>query len=331
VALARQVRRNIFYTINKLHVAERSVSPYLTNEIFFADWIRLEVGLRDDVFFVNARNRLPHQRPPCPVDPATNQPIRNGRCEPNFAPTPISGTVQQSIVSPKATLVVSPLVDTDFYFNFGEGFHSNDARDPLTSPNSPDSSLLIKSLGYEFGARTRQFDRLDVAAALWLLDLASELGFSGDAGDQESSNTGGNLVPAPSSRRWGVDFETRYDLTRWLTADYDLTWADPRYTASASDGSIVKGDAVALAPTLLMNGGLTARFANGFSVALRSRFLDDRPANPDRSIPARGYFLLDLLASYRWRNVEASLAFLNLTDTDWREAQFVDDTCVRSE
>jgi outer membrane receptor protein involved in Fe transport len=76
-----------------------------------------------------------------------------------------------------------------------------------------------------------------------------------------------------------------------------------------------------------MNGGLTAQFPNGFSVGLRGRFLDDRPATEDRTLTARGYFLLDLLAKYRWRNLEASLALLNLTDTDWREAQFSDNTC----
>ncbi len=331
VALARQVRRNIFYTINKLNVSERSVSPYLTNEVFFTDWIRLEFGLRGDVFFVDGRNRLPRQRKPCPVDPVTGATIRDGKCEPNFAPVPISGTTEASMVSPKANLVISPRDDTDVYLNFGEGFHSNDARNALTSLQTGDSSLLVKSLGYELGARTRQLDKLDLAAALWLLDLDSELVFSGDAGNQETGSSGGNLVPSPSTRRWGVDFETRYDVTHWLTADYDLGWADPRYTGTAADGSIKKGDAVALAPTLLMNGGLTARFGNGFSIALRSRYLDDRPAIPDRSIPARGYFLMDLLASYRWRNVEASIDFLNLTNTDWREAQFVDNTCLHRE
>ena len=41
--------------------------------------------------------------------------------------------------------------------------------------------------------------------------------------------------------------------------------------------------------------------------------------------------MLDLIARYRWRNIEASLALLNLTDTDWREAQFADSSCVRRE
>ena len=80
-----------------------------------------------------------------------------------------------------------------------------------------------------------------------------------------------------------------------------------------------------------MNGGLTAELANGLSLALRARFLDDRPALADRSLTARGYTLLDLLAKYRWQNLEASLALLNLTDTDWREAQFADASCVRRE
>jgi len=324
VALHRQVKRQRFYTINQLSVSERSFGPWVGQRFFFGEWARLEIGARGDVYFFDGRNRLPRQRPPCPVD-ASGHSIRNGRCEPNFTPVPIAGTTSASIISPKANLTITPVRDTDVYLNFGEGFHSNDARNALTGLNSG-FDPLTKALGYELGARTRQFGRLDAAAALWLLDLDSELVFSGDAGSQES---GASFQPNPATRRWGVDFETRYQFTRWLFADYDLSWADPRYTESSGD--IRKGDAVALAPTLLMNGGLTAEFANGFSVALRSRFLDDRPANEDRTITARGYFLLDLLAKYRWRNVEVSLAFLNLTNTDWREAQFVDNSCVRRE
>lgn len=80
-----------------------------------------------------------------------------------------------------------------------------------------------------------------------------------------------------------------------------------------------------------MNGGLTAQFDNGFSAAFRTRFLDDRPGNEDRTIPARGYFVTDLLAKYRWRNLEASLALLNLADFAWQEAVFLDTSCVRRE
>ena len=323
VALHRQVKRRRFFTINQVAISERSFAPWVSQRFFFGDWAQLEIGARGDVYFFDGRNRLPRQRS-CRVDAAGHS-IRTGRCEPNFDPVRIAGSTNASIISPKANLTITPIANTDIYLNFGEGFHSNDARNALTSVNAK-FDPLTKAFAYELGARTRQFDRLDLAASLWLLDLDSELVFSGDGGSQEGGST---FTPNPATRRWGVDFESRYQITRWLFADYDLSWSDPRYLETK--GGVKKGDAVALAPTLLMNGGLTAEFDNGFSVGLRSRFLDDRPANEDRSLTARGYVLLDLLAKYRWRNVELSLGLLNLTNTDWREAQFTDNSCTRGE
>jgi len=303
LALHRQVQRERFFTVNELAVDERSVSGFLGQQVFFTEWIRLEVGVRGDVFFFSGFDRLPNERP-----------------DPNFDPVRISGRTTDGILSPKANLTITPVTNTDVYLNFGEGFHSNDARNALLAKRNS-FSPLTRSIGYEVGARTRQWDRLDAAAALWLLDLDSELVFSGDVGRQETG-AGGSFQPAGATRRVGVDFETRYQFARWLYADYDLAWADPHFT---------NGDAIPLAPTLLMNGGLTAELLSGFSTALRVRFLDDRPAKEDRSLTARGYTLLDFLAKYHWRNVEASLALLNLTNTDWREAQFADNTCVRRE
>jgi len=309
VALHRQVRRTIFYDINKVYVREHSFSGYWNQQIFFNDWVRFDGGLRGDFFIFDVNNRLPQQG-----------------TDPNFSPVYLDGYQTQGQVSPKANLIITPVRDTEIYLNFGEGFHSNDARAAIggaafTGVTNPGEGVgedqtvtpLARAIGYEFGARTRQFDSLDLAASLWLLDLDSELVFSGDAGTDE---------PSPSSRRWGIDFETRYQITRWLFADYDLSYADPRFD---------NGGAIPLAPTLLMNGGLTAEFGNGLSVGLRARYLDDRPANEQRTLVARGYFLLDLIARYRWRNVELSLQLLNLTDTDWREAQFADTSCVRGQ
>ena len=54
----------------------------------------------------------------------------------------------------------------------------------------------------------------------------SEVVFGGDCGTIEG--TGSSFDQLGPTRRWGVDFEARYQLTRWLAADYDLSWADPR-------------------------------------------------------------------------------------------------------
>jgi outer membrane receptor protein involved in Fe transport len=326
VALHRQVQRQRFYTINQLTVQEDTVSAWMQQQIFLTDWLRLETGLRGDVFFFNGSDNLPSSvTTDMNCDPAIDP-----RCDRNFTAVRIAGNSTNSIVSPKLNLVITPMPDTDIYLNYGNGFHSNDARNVLLAKANPQqagsvSSALAQSTGYELGARTRQFDRVDLAAALWLLDLSNELTFSGDAGNQEIG-AGGTFQPAGATRRWGIDFETRCQFTNWLFLDYDLSYADPRFRTGEHPGG-----AIPLAPIILMNGGLTTEFGNGFSAALRLRCLGDRPANEDRTLTASGFTLLDLLGKYRWRNVEADLSFLNLTNTDWREAQFDDQSCVRGE
>jgi outer membrane receptor protein involved in Fe transport len=297
VGLFHQQQRHRFATTTKVHVSEHSLSGYWQQEFFLTEWARLQVGLRGDQFFFDVGNRLPA---------VTSDSI------------PIHGSRTDGLVNPKASLILSPFAnrntlwrDTEFYFNFGMGYHSNDARDAVQAG----ATALSRSTGGEIGARTNLWERLDLAAALWILDLNSELVFVGDDGTTEARGP---------TRRWGVDFETRYQMFDWLYADFDLAFADPRFRTG-------KVKAIPLAPTLLMNGGLTAQFSDGFSGALRLRYLDDRPANETRTFTARGYVLLDLILKYRWRNLEASLQVLNLTDTDWREAQFDTNSCVRRE
>jgi hypothetical protein len=63
--------------------------------------------------------------------------------------------------------------------------------------------------------------------------------------------------------------------------------------------------------------------------SLRSQCVGPRhgPHTSDRL----SWYLLDLFAKYRWRNVELGIQLLNLTNTDWPEAQFEDNSCVRSQ
>src|SRR5262245_12735671 len=304
VKLQRAVRRTSFFTVNDVYVREHSFSGYWAQQIFFTDWIRFEGGLRGDFYVFDVANRLPAQ----------------GR-DPNFSAVFLNGHTSDGIVSPKANLIVTPVENTDLYLNFGQGFHSNDARANITGEfagsgapgtgvqTAAQATPLVKATGYELGVRTHQFDRLDLAAAIWNLHLGSELVFSGDAGTDEASSE--------PSRRYGIDFEARWQTNDWLYADYDLSWVHARFD---------NGGFVPLAPPLLMNGGLTADFHNGLTVALRGRYVANRPADEDSALTAEGYYLLDAFAKYRWRNVELGIQLLNLTNTDWREAQFEDNS-----
>ena len=296
VGLFRQQRRQRFSTTQKVEVWENAFGGYTQHELFLREWLRFIVGLRGDFFVFDVDDR---SRPG-----ATDAPR-------------LQGDATDGIVSPKASLIVSPFIDpaslwrqTDLFLNFGLGYHSNDARDAV----QPGGSGLARSTGAEIGARTRLYNRVELAASLWWLDLGSELVFVGDEGTTEQRGP---------TRRWGVDVEVRAEVLPWLLLDYDLTYSDPRFR--------VTGEAIPLAPTLLMNGGLTAYPLENLSAALRLRFLDDRAANEDRSVIARGYALIDLLLRYRWRNIELSFDVLNLADTDWRETQFATESCMRRE
>ena len=157
----------------------------MQHEVFLRDWLRLIVGLRGDFFLFDVEDDAP--------DRATEA-IR------------VQGHTTDGIVSPKASLIISPFTNprsfwygTDFFLNFGMGYHSNDARDAVQSGSDP----LARSTGGEIGVRTNLWNRLDLAASLWLLDLNSELVFVGDEGTTEQSGP---------SRRWGIDFETRFQI-----------------------------------------------------------------------------------------------------------------------
>jgi outer membrane receptor protein involved in Fe transport len=304
VAVHRQVERDRFFTVTETFVQERTFAGYLGQEIDLTEWLRFTGGVRGDAFFFDVQDRLPRQAP-----------------DPDFEAVPIDGSESDSIVSTKANLTIAPPAsDTEVYLNFGTGFHSNDARAVVQGADDPNLVPLARATGYEVGARTWRVENLDLAAALWLIDLESEITFCGDCGSIEGVL--GSFDASGPTRRWGVDFESRYRLTEWLTADYDLSWADPRY----KDGA-----AVPIAPTLFMNGGLTLELPSGFSAAARVRFLDDRPATETRTLTARGYLLVDLFAKYRWRNVELGVDLLNVGDFDWQEAVFADTSCTARE
>lgn len=309
VTVYNQQKRNRYFTASKVFVEESSFSGYYTQQITFTDWLRFEGGLRGDAFTFDVHNLLP----------ASQGGRKRGNV--NLGTFPVSGYENDAIVSPKANLIITPEPNTEIYLNYGDGFHSNDARGVIQAKDDKNFTPLAKATGYELGARTRQWNKLDVASSLWLVDLESEIVFCGDCGTIEQNDFGSFDSTGPT-RRWGVDFEVRYEIFDWLFADYDLSYADPRFK---------NGEAIPIAPTLFMNGGLTADFGYGFSAAARVRYLDDRPATEDRTLPARGYLLFDLFAKYRWRNVELGIDFLNMGDVDWQEAVFADTSCTKRE
>ncbi len=284
-ALYRDLARERLGTVVDASIREGSLGLYVQEDVRLTPWLRAILGLRADSFGFEVEDRL--------EDTAT---LGSGN----------SGVRQASLLSPKASLVFSAIPFTELYANFGSGFHSNDARGVVRQQDAV--TPLTRARGMELGARSLLFDRVDLAGAVYLLDLASEIVWVGDEGTTEARGP---------TRRIGAEVELRVRLLPWLFADADASVSNATYVENAGNA-----DAVALAPTLLLGAGLSARHPSGFYGRLGALHLGDRPATEDRFIRAQGFTRLDATLGYRHRRFEVSVALQNLTNTDWREAQF---------
>ena len=277
VILGTQADRHLLARTQDVSFVEQSVSPMVKLDLAPLPWLRVVTGARGDIFHYDVRNNL------------------TGSAE------RLDGNQTRAVPSVKANLVLGPWYETEFFANFGTGFHSNDARAVILDPRLP---ALPQARGYEFGVRSKILPRVEVSATYWALDLKSELVFAGDDGTTEARGP---------SHRQGWEVTTRIRLLDWLTWSGNVTLTD-----SAFDN----GQAIPLAPRMTARADLTARLPWGLSASVAMRYVSNRYADESRQQIARGYTLLDLSARYRYKNLEAFLSVENLANAEWREAQF---------
>ncbi|NJN69442.1 MAG: TonB-dependent receptor [Nitrospira sp.] len=151
-----------------------SYSPFVKAEVQPLPWIRFSGGVRGEFFTFDVSNR-------CAT--CVEQP---------------DGRKGSGIVLPKMSMILGPWAKTEFFVNYGEGFHSNDARSAVAIGASP----LARARSYEVGVRSRPWgpQGLELIATAWRLDLKSELVLVGDEGTTEIRG---------ATRRQGVEVAAR--------------------------------------------------------------------------------------------------------------------------
>lgn len=293
VKLVHQSKRNTLSVTQDADVLQGSYSPYLEVETLPAEWLRLVSGIREDFFHYQVEDNLPDS-------------------------TALNGVRSADRFRYSSNVILGPWWNTEYFLNYGQGLHSNDARAIVLNPGL---EPLPKARGAEIGLRNDPWPWAEWTGTLWMMDLDSELVFVGDAGTTEARG---------KSRRYGWDLGGRITPFSWLSVGADLTRSHAEFTAT--------GDAVPRAPKWVARSDVTVRTPGGLSTALEARHFGSRPGIEDRSVTLQGYTVFDWTTRYRIpkktgpvRAWELFLSIENLLDRDYREAQFVSETQLQGE
>jgi outer membrane cobalamin receptor len=251
-------------TTRQDHIVESSAGIYLENSTKWADKFRTVAGVREDFYRFNVNGDNPAN----------------------------SGRASDSIASPKLSLIFGPWARTEYYFNVGSGFHSNDARGTTITVDPKDPSTpaervapLVRSKAVEVGARTEIIPGLQSSLSLYRLDFDSELLFVGDAGSTEASRP---------SRRYGIEFNNYFKPTRWLTIDADLAFARARFRDDDAAGNRIPGAVEGVASIALAVDHVGPYFG-----ALQLRYFGPRPLTEDNSVRSKGTATLNGRIGYK--------------------------------
>lgn len=288
LGLFRTERRVRFETVRQDDVRETGTGIYARAESRWTERVRTVLGVRADGYTFHVSS-----------DRAEN-----------------SGRRHSGIVSPKASLIFTPTLNSELYVSAGQGFHSNDARgttitvDPSTGRSVPRVDPLVRSRGGELGIRLTPLTELRTTLSAWVLDLDSELIFTGDAGATQ---------PSAASRRRGMTLANFYRPTPQLSFDADVSFARARFAGVDSGQDHVPG---ALEDVLAAGVTFSAHETGVFS-ALRLRHFGSYPLKEDNSSRAQASNLVNADVGYQLRSgARLQLSVLNLLDTRADDIQY---------
>ena len=221
----------------------------------------------------------------------------------SIAASVTSGRARDTVASPKLSLIAGPFAKTEFFFNAGQGFHSNDARGSTdaSTPTAP----LVKTFGHEVGVRTEAIRGLQSSLAVWTLRSDSELVYVGDAGTTEASG---------GSRRRGVEWNNRWAPSRRFLIDADFAWTHARFD---------NGDRIPNSIDRVASIAATLREHGPWSASLQWRYLGAGPLIEDGSVRSSSSLLTNLRISRKLGdNAELTLDVFNLLDRKVNDIQY---------
>jgi len=206
------------------------------------------------------------------------------------------GTVKDHILSPKIGVNYELVDGIALYANWGQGFHSNDARG-VTNPDDP-APGLVEGTFKEVGGRFERGEFI-LTGVYWWSYIDSELIYVGDSGAVEPSDPG---------RRHGYELTGFWKPNDWLAVDAVWTGSKAHYVGLPKGENYVPG-------ALESSGelGVSAIFPD-WNVSGRLRYLGPHALIEDNSVRAKSTALFNLRAAWtpqRFKGWEVHAELLN--------------------
>ncbi len=281
VALLRTRSRQQIGSVRRDAVEELSTALYWQGETPLTERLTGRAGLRYDYYDVEVDSGL-----------AAN-----------------SGSDSDDIISPKLSLTYRFNEQYEGYLSAGRGFHSNDARgatitvDPVSGTPAEQVDLLVRSQGAELGLRFYDAARLNLSAALWMLELDSELLFVGDAGNTEASR---------ASQRYGLEVAGYYWIGQNWSMDLELAWTHSKF----SEDDPAEGNHIDGSLPFVGSAGISYQPALGWNGSLRVRHFGERTLDSFDTVNSDATTVTNLALGYQWQDWSLTLDALNLLDSD---------------
>ena len=221
-----------------------------------------------------------------------------------------SGKTNDDLISFKASLNYRFTDLLAAYANWGQSFHSNDARgstitiDPITEEPAQQVDLLVKSEGAEIGLRFADDKKYNISAALWWLTLDSELLFVGDAGNTE---------PSDASKRYGLELSAYYWINDKFSLDLETSFTHSRLDINDKN-NYIEGAVPVVAST-----GLNWHISEQWQSSIRVRHIGKRTLTDDGDKRSNPLTVVNSAISYKQTHWKIDLELLNLfnsTDHD---------------